>query len=310
MSVVAGGDVTIYGTVSKAYIEAGGHLSVIGNSFNSTLVAGGRAAFFAAEQNLLERLVATLDKLRHAIEQVQNHPASSELTQDRARFGLLVRLLVQMHVRELPDLVRLLSARLSSNDRHDDLSDGLRALVSRHFIPHQGVSFGERTEIEAFRLMLLEAIALARAAPRDRADVRLRYVHNCRVEALGSIRVAGEGSYYSDFYAGERFRSAGPVRGGRVFGKNGVEVSEAGSDMDATTELVTSELGTIRAGRVFPGVILRVGRRGRKVDDVREGVVERMDGQEPLLRPPAWPRELGRHSDPPPEERSKEGAPR
>lgn len=279
MSVVAGGDVIVYGTVSKAYVEAGGRLSVRGNSFNSTLVAGGRAAFFAAEQPLLERVTATLDKLQQAIAQVQTHPNFAELALDETRFSMLVRLLVREHMRELPNLLRMLSTRLSSHDQRDVLSEGLRALVGRHAMVSGGVTFRNQTEIEALRTMLLEAIALARAAPRDRADATLRYVHNCRVEALGNIRVSGEGSYYSNFHAGKRFRSAGPVRGGRVVAHDGADVSEAGSDMGVTTELVT-ETGTIRVGRVFPGVILRAARHVRRVTNVRESVVHQSSQEE------------------------------
>lgn len=288
MSVVAGGDVTVYGTVSKAYVEAGGHLTVRGNSFNSTLVAGGSAAFFSAEQLLLERVVATLDRLQHAIEQVQSHANVGQLMLDETRFRMLVRLLVQAHMQDLPELLGVLNIRLSAHDRREALSEGLRTLVGRHISSQEGVSFKDQTEIEALRTMLLEAIALARAAPRDRADATLRYVHNCRVEALGNIRVSGEGSYYSDFHAGKRFRSLGPVRGGRVVAHDGVDVSEAGSDMGVTTELVTSETGAIRLGRVFPGVILRAGRRARKIEDMSQGVVYRFS-QDRLK-----PRDLGR----------------
>lgn len=281
MRVVAGGDVTVYGSVSRAHVEAAGRLRVLGNSFNSTLVAGGRAAFFLAELPLLERLAATFDTLRQAITQVQAHPAFEEaIMLDSARFAVLVRLLVRTRVRELPGLMNTLRERLATGERRDPLSDGLRAMAGQHAIPFRGVEFAEGAEIEAFRQMLMEAVGMARAAPQERVNVELRYAHNCRVEALGDIRVGGEGSYYSDFHAGGRFRSAGPVRGGRVFGQQGIEVSEAGSEIGVVTELATSGAGIIRLGRVYPGVVLRIGRRTRGVEDVREGVVARLVGDD------------------------------
>ena len=281
MSVVAGGDVTIYGTVSKAYVEAGGHLRMLGNSFNARLIAGGAAAIFAAEEPLLERVVGLLERLRQALEQVQSHPSFVQLVPDGTRFNLLVKLLVQSHLPELPGLLRDLRARLPEGQRLNDLVERLRTLMKLHAPEPGGIHFGGQAEVEALRMVLLAAIRVARTAPTDRADVRLRYVHNCRVNALGSIFVGGEGSYYSNLHAGVRFRSGGPVRGGSVFGRAGVEVSEGGSEMGVATELATSSSGAIRFGRVFPGVTLRLGRRARRVEEVRESGVERLSGNDP-----------------------------
>ena len=272
MSVIAGGNLTVYGSVSRAYLEAAEDLCVLGNAFNSTLVAGGRAAFYLSALPLLERIASALDKLQLALAQLKDHPILGSALHSDGRFRQLVNSLVETSVRELPGLMHSLHERLSATEWSDDLSTGLKEMLRMIQPDSNGQLFAGKAELEAFSLMVMETIELAGEAPRDNAKAVVRYLHSCQLDASGDVEVGNRGSYYSKCSAGGRLRSSGPVLGGRVYGHLGVEVSEAGSEIGVATELATSTAGTIRIGRVYPDVLLRVGRRTHGVNTVRDGL--------------------------------------
>ncbi len=272
MSVIAGGNLTVYGSVSRAYLEAAENLCILGNAFNSTLVAGGRAAFYLSALPLLEQIASALDKLRLALAQLKDHPILGSALHSDDRFRQLVNSIVETSVRELPGLMHSLHERLSAAEWSDDLSTGLKEILRLFQPDSNGHLFAGKAELEAFSLMVMETIELAGEAPHDNGKAVVRYLHSCQLDASGDVEVGNRGSYYSKCSAGGRLRSSGPILGGRAYGHSGVEVSEAGSEIGVATELATSTAGTIRIGRVYPDVLLRVGRRTHGVSTVREGL--------------------------------------
>ncbi len=262
------GVIAVHGLVSGATLRTGGGITVLRNVVRSQLYAGGASVNQIRLLNLLQKIADQLEALMVAYETIvaQAHTIP---------FENLIRHLIELKFNGLPKDVKELANALEqittvSNEEGQQYallkktidsclvqqSSGLLHINDVEQLREVRTSVGERiTELESFRSVV--------------ADIKVGYLQNSRVEASGTVQVAGKGCFYSTVLAGNGFSIAnGVFRGGQVTVNSGsIIAKELGGPTGIATKTQVLKNGRINATLVHPNVSVIIGSQSYKFDE-------------------------------------------
>lgn len=278
MSIEATGQVIINGYAANATIVAGGNVIVHKNIVGCTVRAGGLSTVAGKILDVIRDLKEELPKLLVAAGQLLMHPSFAQ-NRDVARVGegIILRMLLGKKFSYLPE--RLEGARkdleqLVENIEYDEIrifaeeyeelcqklsGSGPLSIKKLQMADTMFTSFLEKAEQAA---VLLEDIAAAKA------DLITGYVQNAHLECSGQVRITGKGSYSSNIFAGGDViiqGSPGTFRGGEIVAGGNVLVRELGSPAEVVTEVRIKPGKSVKADRVYPGVVIYAGARVERI---------------------------------------------
>lgn len=271
--VQAKGRVTVMGNVYSARIIAGEDIIINHNIVGSKISAGGSAAFFSRILPILKQLQEELRGVNYAVEQLKSNPMF--LMQDLKIQGdaNLIKLLIDIKFKKIPKLVDCLG--IVAQSVVYELESPVLWLIEtlKNKLTGLGpLSIKSTSELDDILIRLVEVIDIGEETVNKIANVVARYAQNSTIEATGSVKIFGEGSYQSNIYSGKEVEIAGVCRGGEVKANGDVAVVNLGSNAAVTTKVETSQNGEIRANRVFPNVFLKVGQQSFKSEYILENV--------------------------------------
>jgi uncharacterized protein (DUF342 family) len=286
MSVEAVGQVTINGFAANASIIAGSNVLVHRNIVGCTVRAGGLAVICNRFNKALVELVENLDKLAEAAGQLLHHPSVAG-NKDIVRVGegVILKMLLGSKFQELPlkfqENRQELQVLLDSFDYPEfkDL-EKIYTEVSQRLVGNGPLGWKKLEEAKGFfadfkgRVEQVHVIIQEKAA--DQACLTATYVENSSLESSGNVVITGKGCYSSNIFAGNDVEIKGVpgvFRGGEIVAGGDVTVRELGSPAEVVTEIKINPGKTLRADRVFPGVIIFAGTRVERVTSERYGLV-------------------------------------
>ncbi|KNZ69801.1 hypothetical protein Tfer_1411 [Thermincola ferriacetica] len=272
--VQATGRVTVLGNVYSGQIFAGGSIFIGQSLIGGLVTAGGEGAFLNRILPGVNLLLKMLANIKKNIKQLKSNPNFSVGDLNIKGDGNLIKLLIDMKYKELPAIVANLSSHLKSV-RYKPSSEIINCInVMTEKLTGLGPlnikSLDELTDIEK---MLAEITRIAEeSAEIAEADVTVKYVQNATVEATGSIYIAGQGCYRTNLYAGKDITIAGICRGGEITAEGDISVSQLGAGSAVLTKISTKESGVIKAQKVYPNVILKIGHHSYKAHSEMQNV--------------------------------------
>ena len=248
MRVKAGGDVTVYGNVSKARIEAGGSVQIGKRVFDSKVSAGMRLLHLQKLHEAMTRLLEFLKTIESLLVQVRETLPDPSFF--KSRFAPLLGKLLEEN---FPDFAPIAFSLEDLIQAHQDTLDP--ALVSELLQvkqkymaydpekPHSMATCSadirslealtEALAIEASANEIIEVLEAQKSVFQTTGDFRVhgRGCVNCRVKTLGNVFID---------------KAPGVFRGGEISFSREARILEVGSSGGAVTHLRSG-----RGGKVF-----------------------------------------------------------
>jgi uncharacterized protein (DUF342 family) len=250
MEIVAGQNVLVRGSVDFASIFAGNNISVKGTVVSSILNAAMNDAVIKDPAPLLEKLADGISRL---IANVKTLPYN-----DTKQFNELIRLLLNSHNKDLPNIVYEVLQSLKTGNY--DIDDSFILSLIKRTRSLMG-NYSEITDIQYLYQLIddLKALFSTKKQTPVKGDITLSSISNCSIKALGNIKILGKGSVNSTLYCKGEVYVAGYVRGGQINAEKGIEVNIAGSKRGSKILLAVPEDSFIRIRAVFMDTTIRVG---------------------------------------------------
>ena len=250
MEVVAGQNVIVGGNVEFASIFAGNNIIISGITISSTLNAAMNDAAIMDPAPLLKKLI---DGINSLITNIKKSPH-----RETVQFSELLRLLLNTHNRDLPNIVYEVSISLRAGN-YDIDSRFILSLIKRA-LPIMG-NYSEISDIQYLYQLIndLKMLLSKKRHRHEKGNVTLTSISNCDITALGDIKVVGKGSVNSSLYCKGKVNVAGYVRGGQIKAEKGIDINIAGSERGSKILLSVPEDSFIRIHRAYTDTTIKVG---------------------------------------------------
>lgn len=261
MRVHASGFIKINGNVYKSDISAGGSVEILGNVVGSHVRAGGETAVY---QKILFKIRYLNRQLRDLLSILKNISKAD---------GRALLALVEKNYRNVPRVFAELEKEISEKNHLDTNLTHTILEVSRAFKPNRLVEIKFEEFVELVQELLLQEEEFEELGLRNLSDIRVGSIQNSYLEASGDVLILGKGSFNSYLSGGMRVRVTGKpgiVRGGQVSAGKEVDVNELGSQALSLTQVNVGDEGVIKCRRVYPNVVLRVGRYVKRYEEEKE----------------------------------------
>lgn len=253
--VRAGGNIEVLGCINRANVIA--MESVWANKcIGAQVQAGGDSYYISQCILVLKQLQANLKKLHSSINVLIEHPVLKDFT---TRLGLLVLLLIEKKIPQIPKLLRdaVRFLKVTPVDMPPEIVT-LVEMLKEH-LPPRNLTIEKLDK-------LIEYIEFAQEFFEQvldgSADLYANYVLNSIISATGNVHIASQGCFSSKITAGGSVYISGVIRGGEVVAGGDIVVSEAGSELGTKTILKTEANKRVRIlEKVYDGVIINIGGR-------------------------------------------------
>ncbi|MGQ9496696.1 MAG: flagellar assembly protein A [Desulfotomaculales bacterium] len=279
-TVQATGKIEILGAVLESTVDGGGDVIVQGNIIASTIRAGG-------DRTHLEKFAVPLEELLRSLMPavVAARQLVVQAGQGRRRIepGQALMLLFDRKYPEIPVLIKKVLNLYREVRSGFDLPGNLANLVAQIEQSFTGVNLLRLNDFKVLASFLTElrnVVTELKEMAGVRANISVPYAVNSTLEAAGDVVVTGQGCYGVTIHAGGTIRVTGVFRGGEAYGKKGIIVGEAGSEMGIRTTLRTGAGGKVEIGKAHPGVVVQVGARSTEFTVPLRNVKAALDPEE------------------------------
>jgi len=279
-TVEATGKIEILGAVLESTVDGGGDVIIQGNIIASKVRAGGNQAhlekFAAPLEELLRSLMPAVAAARQLVVQAGQG-------QRRIEPGQALMLLLDHKYPEIPALIKKIVNLFKEIRSGSDLPEDLVNLVTKINQTFTGVNLLRLNDFKVLASFLTElrsVVAELKEIAGVRANITAPYAVNSTLEAAGDVVITGQGCYGVTIHAGGTIQVRGVFRGGEAFGKKGVVIGEAGSEMGIRTMLRTGAGGKVEIEKAHPGVVIQVGARSKELTVPLRNVKATLDPEE------------------------------
>jgi hypothetical protein len=285
MRVEAKGKLEVKGGIAQSVVSAGGSIKVGQSILGSTVRAGGPWAQFKLVYDDLIKAIAVLEELLASARQLRDHPGFAGAIQVKQSEGVLIKILLEKKYHILPSQLLELVEKLGELEQEAVLVEAVKQVrvccqeVISQFSGLRPLRFSTLEEAEP-TIQRLQAAASHYAnsyldQEMEQSNIIAAYAQNSKLFASGSVRITGKGAYYCDIIAAQEVLidgSPGIFRNGSIYAGRNVRVIELGSPAEAATKIEVPSGAVITVGKVYPGVFLKAGARGERIQRLIQGL--------------------------------------
>ncbi|MBS3976797.1 MAG: DUF342 domain-containing protein [Syntrophomonadaceae bacterium] len=286
MRVEAKGKLDVHGSIAHSTVSAGGSIKVGQSILGSTVRAGGPWVQFKLAHDLLSKTVAVFEELMASARQLKDHPGFAGTVQVKQNGeGIIIKILMEKKYSNLPDSLTDLAEKLDKLEQEAFPVEALEQLRANclealsRFTGLGPLRFGSlddaQTIIEKLKAGGRQFSGCYLNEDMEQANITASYAQNTKLFASGTVKITGKGAYYCDIAAAKDVLIEGRpgiFRNGSIVAGRNVRVLELGSPLEAATRVEIPSGAVISAGKVYPGVFLKAGARGDRIQTFVQGL--------------------------------------
>lgn len=266
MKIKAGGNVSIYGSITDGEIKAGGNVSVHNNIIGSRITAGCNDILRFNIIEHLESFRKYLNELFSAVEVLKETGKIPKTYKD----GQILKLLLDTKFRKVYACVEDFRHLLSDNrDFLDDDSIRLGARIIKYFSGNGPLLVENISELTNLAELCAVQIAVFEGQLKEPSKIEANYVQNSSLDTSGDIIIFGKGCYNSTLYCKKEvcFKKPGSVmRGGSIDAGGNVRIYELGSPGGAVTTVSTGKGSEIICETAYINSVIKIGSMSSRLE--------------------------------------------
>lgn len=264
--VKAGGNVTVYGSITDGEITSGGNVTVNQNIISSRIKSGctdvARLKIIAYLESFKKGFLEIFTAVR-----VLKETGKVPITY---KDGQIIKLLFDTKFKGVfKDVNDFRSTVLEIRDSVGGELLTLTAKIVKYFSGNGPLLIENAQELMGFGdLCEIQTVALKEQL-KEPSRVEANYIQNSTIETSGSIYIYGKGCYNSNLYCSREvsFERPGSVmRGGEIAAGGNVKIYELGSPGGAMTLVSTSKDYEITCDTAYTNSIIKIGNMSNRLD--------------------------------------------
>lgn len=271
MSLLAGGNIDIGGSVYGAKIYSFGNVTISRNLISSSVVAGGVSKQL---EQLEENLIYVNQAFKNMLQLLKVLKERCEQLNKEFSLGQMIVALINKNFSNIPVVVDKMNTLIRK--RHfvvsTEIEDLLRELELK-FKRLGWLKVNKIEEVEKLQSRTNAAIQSLQILSKEKnGDVRVSYAVNSTIEASGDVRVDGKGCINTNIIAKGDVIIDAVFRGGAINSSGRVKIKVAGSEMGAKTLIKTSGK-PVQIGKAFSNVRISVGSNNLVINNIEYDVL-------------------------------------
>lgn len=278
MIVEAEGDITVQKTVSMATITTSGAIVAFGNIIGSEISAGKNNMLVGELGHLLGILHQHTENIISVIKQLTISPAFKSTDFSKGGLQPLIRILLEKKFKNFPPLVKNYVEIVKRGETYleDEAWKEIATSLTQLFLTltKDVVTLERIKEISA---NMKEVHDMSQTPVEPDSYVTVLNVHNSRVYCSGNIIVMGQGCVNSKIHAGGTLKISGVLRGGEVYGRQGVQINEVGAESGTITMISVPNDQKISIKKAMEGTSIKIGNVKHTFRETRLHVEARLD---------------------------------
>lgn len=255
MKIRAGNDIMIMADAEDAQILAGGNIKIGKSIISSTIKAGEKQLNDNLVVEYLNNFNDFIKKLIKLWEELSKSPKFSKTNQ----ISHAIKILVESQFKSEKENILRYDRFIKENCDENVCDVWKRCINLYRLIENESIS--NCNILNQFVEYLMNFINSYRLE-ENLANVTLYYCQNSEIYATNDIEIKGKGCYNTNMSANNSVFVSGyssVYRGGQIYAKNSIKLSEVGSQAGIMTVLKTSREGVIEAKVAYQNTILCFG---------------------------------------------------
>lgn len=256
LSINADNDINIFGNVAGANITSGGNIKIGKNLISSTLKAGDKEI-----DNLKAyEYIINLNNFLKEITNIYINLIKTGKFTDKINPSQFFKVLLESKFKDRKEEI-IIATEFISNSK---ASEEIKGLWNKAINIYNMIDNCTLSDIHYVMdlINLLKDFVNKYQITSLPSDIIINYCQNCHVYASNNVEIIGKGCYNTIIKAENKviFKGIpGVMRGGEIYGKNGIKAIEVGSSAGVSTSLKTSKTGIIEADIVYQNTIIYIG---------------------------------------------------
>lgn len=262
MTVKAGNSLVVGGNIYSAKAISNGDTTIYGNVIDSLVMCGEvdiNKKIYVNQLNLFREKIELLLQLSNKF--------YKELDSQK-NYTEIVEKIIDNRIKELPKMgLNIISYNICRAIKVNPLIEFLR----NKFLGINIANIKSSNDLRYLLELIDDEIEYWEGGDLIPININLKYVQNSKIKATGEIVFTGGGEYNSRIHAiGDiKFISNTAVaRGGSISSEGNIILGRVGSLGNVITRLEVSEKGKIKANVVFPGTIIKIGTKEKKIEEL------------------------------------------
>lgn len=274
--VKATGIIKVGGSVYHALLDSDEGIFIRNNIVGSTVIAGSLSVYYKNCLSYLYQIMSLLEEMREAILQLKYHIDFKTKVLKKYGVRVLIQFLIDTKYHNITELINKLSNLGAGVDQEKVIKE-LQEVINnlREKINEKGLSnINDIEELMGLKQQVSMVYDIIKEIDLNQAIIQARYIQSSTVKSSGDILVTREGVFNSTLMAGGKVKLTGEpgvFRGGKVIAKN-VFVKELGSPGGSLVEVTVPKDGQIRAQKVYPNVLIRIGDQSYKFNVEKKNI--------------------------------------
>lgn len=264
LKIAAANNINIYGSAAGAVIISGGNTKIEKNVIKSILKSGEKQINDSEAFNYIKKsneFVIKILEMHSKLVKIGNLPQNLS-------DGQLFKVLMESKLKKYKDSILEGNNFIMKNKVREDILE-LWHDVIKIYEYIEGCSSCCVEKANCLKIKLEDFIEKFEAISTP-ADIIVNYCQNSEVYASNNVEVKGKGCYNTIIKAENKVIFSGypgVMRGGEVYGANGIEAKEVGSNAGVMTLLRTSKNGVIQADIVYQNTTIRIEEQSYVIDN-------------------------------------------
>ncbi len=262
MTVKAGNSLVVGGNIYSAKAISNGDITIYGNVIDSLVMCGEvdiNKKIYVNQVNLFREKIELLLQLSNKFYKESDSQKS---------YTEIVEKIIDNRIKELPKMgLNIISYNICRAIKVNPLIEFLRS----KFLGINIANIKSSNDLRYLLELIDDEIEYWEGGDLIPININLKYVQNSKIKATGEIVFTGGGEYNSRIHAIGDIKfinNTAVARGGSISSEGNIILGRVGSLGNVITRLEVSEKGKIKANVVFPGTIIKIGTKEKKIEEL------------------------------------------
>ncbi|WP_209121566.1 FapA family protein [Alkalihalobacillus sp. BA299] len=278
------GDIIVHKEINRATVIASGAIITYGNIVGSEVSAGKSNLLVTELGHLLGILHQNVEKMLMLIQQLTCSPAFKDTDFSRGGLKPLLSILLEKKFQNFASMAKQYVSVVRNGEDHlpDDEWREVAVALSQLFLSLTNEVITQERMLQLSQKMK-ELHELSQIPVEPNSYLSIPSVSNSRLYCSGNVRITGKGCVNTKIHAGGFLKINGIIRGGEVYGRLGVDIMEAGSEIGTPTLVAAPSDQQIKIVKAMEGTTIKIGNVRYNFKETAYRVLARLDQDERIV---------------------------
>ncbi|WP_280771340.1 FapA family protein [Salipaludibacillus daqingensis] len=260
MTVDADGSAWIHKSAFHSSIQTRNSITVGGNAINCSLIAGKNSLIFEEIAGKLEPFIRLVEPLVKITKQLTATEKFQQSYESKQGLSPLIKALTETKFKELIPVTNQLVRAI--NQRQDLLERNWQTFaitLYKGFLVYHHNVFQTYKDLERVMEDAHHLMNICQSPSENYSTISLQYVMNSDIHCNGDVQIKGKGCVHTKIHSDGKVTIKGKAIGGRILGKQGVQINEAGTSSGVKTIIEVPFDQKIIIKEAMADVVIKVG---------------------------------------------------